>query len=670
MKYAPIINVGGTDYNAKDSEARAMLAASSPSMNYGWTIGKYITSTGSIGNDSHYAYSDMITVVPGDIIDFSAVPLRYNDEATTIWLVLYVNGVYQERVNGTRVAHTISASVNGLRFSFGLTSTTMTQTIIDNFFKPTFYLHTAAQSDFQKSVLNRNILASVDLNTITTPGCYLMIDTNTYQHSPIPAGFLLVFNAYSSKLQIAMAYNSTVAYMRRGNGSDSFNSWIPIGLQNFTSTDLWSSLTDANTLFSFSDAGYYLIPDNMNVSNLPTSVPVFLFCFPFSSNWAIQVCVNWDTDKIFIRRTATVSGGVATWTQWKEISGGASNTYNFVTNENTYNVTATPTITTDTNNYLAETGDTTDRTNDIITMLSENGTCHLGPGLFYIKDLVMPQRTSIIGSGSSTRLYVKSGDTAFGIKLDTNCTVSDLWLMGDSSITTSSTIGNRHGLVWQGTYAEDQNSPSRSMISNVRITSFTGGGILCENTGTPISRCIDVVNAFIYNCNVGIYIRYSSEFNKFTNVVAQSNYYGCINNGGNNIFVNCDFSGVKGIAFLIDNSQDQSPNNSHGSAIGCIFNHTADNTGTGIKVLNCDHGFVFDGCQVFYSKIEIEDSDGVIVSNSNFGSTNCSISVTNGGATLFANNMHQTAPTITVTNNSNVHFVNCYVKSTGAVVSN
>jgi hypothetical protein len=119
----------------------------------------------------------------------------------------------------------------------------------------------------------------------------------------------------------------------------------------------------------------------------------------------------------------------------------------------------------------------------------------------------------------------------------------------------------------------------------------------------------------------------------------------------------------------MDNAQDQSPNNSHGSAIGCVFNHTDNNAGTGIKILNCDSGFIFSGCQIFFSKIDIDGADGVVVSNSNFGLTNCDIKVNGGRAVLFANNMHQGQPTITITNNSNVHFVNCYNRSTGASIS-
>jgi len=119
----------------------------------------------------------------------------------------------------------------------------------------------------------------------------------------------------------------------------------------------------------------------------------------------------------------------------------------------------------------------------------------------------------------------------------------------------------------------------------------------------------------------------------------------------------------------MDNEHDQSPNNSHGSAVGCVFNHSGNNTGIGIKILNCDNGFIFDGCQVFFSQIFVANSDGVAFTNCNMGASNCDIIIESGGVILFANNLHQAVPTISISGNNKVHFTNCYVRSTGETVS-
>lgn len=83
---------------------------------------------------------------------------------------------------------------------------------------------------------------------------------------------------------------------------------------------------------------------------------------------------------------------------------------------------------------------------------------------------------------------------------------------------------------------------------------------------------MNVCNVHIQDCYAGINLPIRSEYHKFTNVSSVFCYYGCINNGGNNIFVNCSFS-QNIIGFLINNENNQAWNNGHGSVIGCTFNH-------------------------------------------------------------------------------------------------
>lgn len=417
-------------------------------------------------------------------------------------------------------------------------------------------------------------------------------------------------------------------------------------------------------------SGCWLLPSGRNYVNSPLANSTYGTLFHFEEvSVKYQVVLHITTDDAFVYMRSALNGA---YNQWKSIEGGVggTNNYYFDSYENTYNVTATPTIVTDTNSYLAPTGDSADVTASIIAMLNQTGVCRLGRGDYYVSNLVMPAGTAIVGSGYGTRVILRGSGDGFAIKMTDHCIIKDLQILGKTTdITVSETVGNRHGILWQGTYTQDQSAPLRGIIDNVFIRNFTGGGITCYDTGYGTSSCLEVTNAFIWLCNAGINISYWSEFHKFTNVRAGACYYGCINNGGNNIFTNCDFSSNK-LAFLMDNAQNQSPNNSHGSCVGCTFNHTDGNSGIGIKILNCDNGFIFTGCQIFFSRIDIEDSDGVVISDTIFGLSNCDITIVGGGAILFANNMHQGAPTINITNNSNVHFVNCYNRTNGAVISN
>jgi len=319
--------------------------------------------------------------------------------------------------------------------------------------------------------------------------------------------------------------------------------------------------------------------------------------------------------------------------------------------------------------YLAPTGNTTDRTADIQAMLSSTGVCHLGAGDFYVSGIDVPTGATLDGCGNATRVHLLDSVTdGCAVKLNQNSTLKDVRLIGsDSPITLSETVGTRHGILWEGNANGDKDSiPYRGTISNVFIMRFNGGGITCYNTGYGTAG-LNVSDCHITGCNAAINISYWSEYHRFTNVNATYNYYGCINNGGNNMFVNCNFSSNK-MGMLMDNSQGQSRNNTHGSAVGCTFNHTDRNTGIGIKVLNCKNGFIFDGCQIFFSQINLQNSAGIVVSNTNFGAKNCNITVLDGGIVLFNGNMHQSAPDITITNNTHVVFENCYVRGTGAVV--
>ena len=334
----------------------------------------------------------------------------------------------------------------------------------------------------------------------------------------------------------------------------------------------------------------------------------------------------------------------------------------------TNNLTATPSITTDTNSYLASTNDSTDRTADILTMLAATGVCRLGVGNFYTTGITLDYGQMLIGSGKGTVIYLyDSVANGYVVKMASDSVVKDLQIRGSAVVTVSGTVGTRHGILFEGNANGDgDNKPARAVVENVYISRLNGGGITLTNTGNSTHNSMLVSDCIVYNCDAGVNVAYWSEYNKFTNIQTFSCYYGCINNGGNNVFVNCGFSNNT-MGMLLDNEYGQSPNNSHGSAIGCTFNHSDSNSGIGIKMIGCTHGFVFDGCQIFYSQIHLVDSVGVVISNCNFGSNNCNINIEGGGCHIFGGNMHQTAPNISVTDNAKVKFINCYTRDGVAV---
>lgn len=425
--------------------------------------------------------------------------------------------------------------------------------------------------------------------------------------------------------------------------------------------------TDLNTI---SDNNVYILDSNNHYENMPYGLITGMLWSYRTYSVTLQMFANYPATQVYIRscRNAQMTSGG--WSAWSVIAGGktvnATNNYTTNTYNNTYNVTATPKITSDTNNYLASTNDSTDRTAEIVAMLKSTGVCKLGPGEFYINGLVMPNDTSIIGSGIATKLVLATG-AEFGIQMKKWNVLEDFSISGKENGGSSLEIGNRKGIMWVGDYNTTStytNCPERGMIRCVYFENIKGSGLYMSNTGYSILTGCSVSECNFYGCDCGINIAYWSEFSRFTGCQVSSCGYGVINNGGNNTFVNCDFSSNKE-AFLIDNQYNQSTNNTHGGCIGCIFNHSNSNAGVGIRVLNGGNGFIFDGCQIFYSQIIIDGTSGVVVSNCNFGQVNCKISVESSKAILFANNLFQGAVETSI-NDSNVVWSNNLLRSNGA----
>ncbi len=316
--------------------------------------------------------------------------------------------------------------------------------------------------------------------------------------------------------------------------------------------------------------------------------------------------------------------------------------------------------------YLLEsTGDKSDRTRDIEIMLQESGVCHLGAGVFYVRGVEMPDDTTLMGMGAASRLILMEDiDEGFTVKMASRCLIKDLLIEGsDTHIPHPDTLGGRHGILFAGTVTVDNwkstpSHPLNSIIDCCQIRYFSGGGITCKHTGYNNSASLTVTNCHIVFTGACIYIPRFSEYHEFTNVLCSESLYGCINNGGNNTFVNCGFTSNK-TGFVIDNSDGLANNNSHGNVVGCMFNHSDSNKGIGIHLIGANCGYMFTGCQMFYSKLILENSDLINFSNFNFG-RNAEIEVKGGTLTLFTNCAFFTQPKITVADNERVKFTNCF----------
>lgn len=406
-------------------------------------------------------------------------------------------------------------------------------------------------------------------------------------------------------------------------------------------------------------------------TNCPVNDAFMLVNYEINNNIQYQLIYDWTGADIYVSKRFNT-----TWTAWQHISAGGEITNNYTYNnyENTYNIECSPTIGTDTNNFLASTGDTTDRTGAIQTMLNTTGFCQLGPGVFYVTGVEVPNNGMLRGCGNSTKLVLASSVTdGYAVKLKTYGCVKDMLIAGleEDSNTTPTSVGTRHGILFEDSADSRTGNTGdyfRSAVENCMIRNFTGGGITMYNTGYNVANDLIISDCFIFRCGVGLNISYFSEFHRITNVTCQYCLYGCIDNGGNNNFACCDFSGNY-TGLLIDNSSGQSRNNSHGSFVGCTIHHSfgsggTPNAGTAIRILGAESGEVFTALQVSNGAIVIDDSYGIRFIGANIGN-NLPITITDSVVVTFSecSFMNSTGSALTQSGNTRLEFRNCYLNN-------
>lgn len=344
-------------------------------------------------------------------------------------------------------------------------------------------------------------------------------------------------------------------------------------------------------------------------------------------------------------------------------------TYNIYNNTTNYTGDVTPTLVTNSDFYLESTNDSTDRTQEILALLQNNGYCRLGKGTFYVSNLTMPANSKLEGSGYGSILRLSDSVTdGFAVSVRDYCQLSNMMIGGGAtSGQGNTTSGTRHGIVFQGTLngqGNPTNVPRRSNIENVYIINFSGSGLLCQYTSTESYTSLMVNNLWVENCFAGINIFRRSEYSHFTNCRALTCRYGLINNGGNNYFVNCDFSrNTNGV--LMDNEDGLSYNNSHASMVGCSINHSGNNTGYALILKGLDYGFIFSGINIFYGNIVIENCKGIVIDAMNSGHIT-NIDVSNSPSVIVSHSIFTERPIVTKPN-SNIYSDLCMIRDTGDV---
>lgn len=311
-------------------------------------------------------------------------------------------------------------------------------------------------------------------------------------------------------------------------------------------------------------------------------------------------------------------------------------------------------------NTLTPTGDDSDRKSEIEAMLATFGCCELLGGDYYTTGITMPKKSTLKGCGVGSRLVLDdSVESGSAVYMDSLCSVENLEIVGAlTPIELSEVVGTRHGISWVG--VGSTTIKEKGFINDIYAHDFTGGGITLNETGYSASGGLCISNCYVQNCNVGLNIARLSEFHKISNCDFVKNYYGVVNNGGNNSLSNCNIStNVFGI--FMDNSSGTMNNNSHGNAVGCILQH---NTINAIYINNMVSGFDFTGCNIDNGGVDLIAASRILFVACNFMAS-FSINIVDGGLILFSScNMRDyTEPHTIISNNNAVKFVNCYLSN-------
>lgn len=294
----------------------------------------------------------------------------------------------------------------------------------------------------------------------------------------------------------------------------------------------------------------------------------------------------------------------------------------------------------------------------IEAVLNKNGIAVLGKGTYELNRAInMPNGSIIKGAGEAT--VIKAATGADAIVAGASCTIENVKIHSDTGHTQSP--GTAAGIRVSGNY---DSTPLKYniKISNVTIDGFPLAGIYGTKTGTWVGDSISAVNCTIFNCYAGIFLEDYSEFGRYTNIMCRDNYIGLFNKSGNNVFENCSFSNNTVGVYLIGDDGDNSRNNGHGSVIGCTINHSNNNSGFAVICRGLDaNGFVFDSCQIWYGKIQVENSTGITFNNCMFGAYNTNTEIINYTANdLFLMNCLFKVGATFSGSGGETHAINCF----------
>lgn len=275
-------------------------------------------------------------------------------------------------------------------------------------------------------------------------------------------------------------------------------------------------------------------------------------------------------------------------------------------------------------------GSDPDDTLSIQRVLNLGQTCLLRANKTYVvQNLVGVVNTGLICPGGRAIVQLAAGANKQALTID----VSNFTLKGvnfDGGDTTdfksfpAATIGTRCGVVVGAVFGTGRNLKEVS-ISDCDFYGFDKAGIWGREVmsgATIFGKKSSIHNVSAYTCYYGIWYDQRYEYVCTTNSYAYECRTGFYVQGGNNSFAACQAN------WCYDNFMlEFGDNDAHGQAVGCSFNHAFG--GHNIFAKNVANGFSFVGCSMWFGNIEIFESYGIRITNSEIA--NLVVNIIGGG---------------------------------------
>lgn len=267
----------------------------------------------------------------------------------------------------------------------------------------------------------------------------------------------------------------------------------------------------------------------------------------------------------------------------------------------------------------------TDDTAEIHAALAAHSNVYLVPGKSYIiSELIIPAGRSLGAlNGKAELRFTGSSGNAVNIA-QPDVTLFNVNIRGPNNTGYDnglSSPGANYGLNIAGA----PSTVKRVTIRDVDVFGFDNTGINLGELATTSSydKAVNFENVNCYNNRTNWFFGDKAEYCAATNCYGWQGHFGVHVLGGNNKFVNCNFTRNFTNALL-----DNSFNSAHGGFVGCSFNH-ATVGGLGLHCKNFNIGEVFTGCFFWFGDIKIESCSGVYISNCELA--NITITVSGGG---------------------------------------